>query len=227
MPAGRIVAVIGPNGSGKTTLLEVVLGMVPVSSGSVTVFGRPPGSANTTLGYVPQHYAEAAGEAIRVIDAVKLGITGHRWGFRRTSAAERRRVDDALAWVELTELANTRLADLSGGQRQRVAIAAALAAQPEMLLLDEPLAALDLRNQSEIAKLLARLNAEQGTTIAVVAHDLNPLLWMLDSAIYLLDGHARHAPVGDVIAPELLSRLYGTRVRVDQPSPVELTVRCG
>jgi zinc/manganese transport system ATP-binding protein len=214
VPAGGIVAVIGPNGSGKTTLLQMVLGLIPAAGGRLEVFGRRPGQANDGIGYVPQHYADGSGEAIRAADVVLLGLTGRRWAFGRTTAAQRRRVDQALAAVEATEIADRRLSMLSGGQRQRIAIAAALVARPGMLILDEPLASLDLRSQHDIVALLARLRAELGVTILVVAHDLNPLLPILDSAIYLLDGQPRYAPIDAVVDDALLTQMYGIPIEV-------------
>lgn len=227
VPAGGIVAVIGSNGSGKTTLLQAVLGLVPVASGSVRVFGGRPGENNDLIGYVPQDYVAGAGEAIRARDAVTLGLTGRRWGFSRTSAADRRRVTEALEWVEAQEFADKRVSQLSGGQRQRVALANALVAQPRMLILDEPLAALDLRNQNEIVRLLARLNAELGVTIMVVAHDLNPLLAVLNSAVYLLDGHAHYAAIDQVVDAKLLTHLYGTQVQVAHTLQGDMYMRSG
>jgi zinc/manganese transport system ATP-binding protein len=214
VPAGGIVAVIGPNGSGKTTLLQMVLGLIPAAGGRLEVFGRRPGQANDGIGYVPQHYADGSGEAIRAADVVLLGLTGRRWAFGRTTAAQRRQVDQALAAVEATEIADRRLSMLSGGQRQRIAIAAALVARPGMLILDEPLASLDLRSQHDIVALLARLRAELGVTILVVAHDLNPLLPILDSAIYLLDGQPRYAPIDTVVDDALLTQMYGIPIEV-------------
>jgi zinc/manganese transport system ATP-binding protein len=215
VPPGGIVAVIGPNGSGKTTLLHMVLGLIPAASGQLEVFGRRPGQANDSIGYVPQHYAESAGEAIRAADAVLLGLTGRRWAFGRSTAAQRKQVSQALAAVEATGFADRRLSMLSGGQRQRIAIAEALVAQPQLLILDEPLASLDLRSQHDIVALLARLHAELAVTILVVAHDLNPLLHILHSAIYLLDGHPHCAPIHEVMDDDaLLSHLYGTPIQV-------------
>ena len=214
VPAGGIVAVIGPNGSGKTTLLQMVLGLLPAATGQLEVFGRRPGHANDGIGYVPQHYAASAGEAIRASDVVLLGLTGHRWAFGRSTAAQRRQVSKTLALVEGADFADQRLSTLSGGQRQRVAIAAALVAQPQLLILDEPLASLDLRSQHDIVALLARLHAELAETILVVAHDLNPLLPILDSAIYLLDGRPHYGPTRDLMDAALLTRLYDTPIHV-------------
>ncbi|MBW0013959.1 ABC transporter ATP-binding protein [Mycobacterium sp.] len=225
VPEGGIVAVIGPNGSGKTTLLHMVLGLIPPAGGRLEVLGSPPGQSNNSIGYVPQHYAEGSGEAIRAVDVVLLGLTGSRWAFGRSTTAQRRQVHDALAAVEATELAGRRLSTLSGGQRQRIALAAALVAQPRLLILDEPLTSLDLHSQRDIVALLARLHAELAVTILVVAHDLNPLLPILDSAIYLLDGHPHYAPIGDVVDDELLTHLYGTPIQVAHTPHGEMYMR--
>jgi zinc/manganese transport system ATP-binding protein len=225
VPAGGITAVIGSNGSGKTTLLQVILGLIRVASGEVRVLGKPPGEATDSIGYVPQNYAAAAGNAVRSCDAVLLGLTGKRWGFARASAVERDRVAEILAAVGATSFAHRRLSQLSGGQRQRVAIAEALVWRPQLLILDEPLTALDLRNQREIVTLLARIKDEFGVTILVVAHDLNPLLGVLDSAIYLLDGHAHFDTMDDVVDESLLSHLYGTSIQVVHTPQGDLFMR--
>lgn len=225
VPAGSVVAVIGANGSGKTTLVQMVLGLIPVASGEVSVFGNSPGEDNDLIGYVPQHYAATAGEAVRGIDAVLLGLTGHRWGFARTTAAQRELAYQTLAALDADGFADRRLSTLSGGQRQRVAIAEAMVGGPRMLILDEPLAALDIGSQRETVLLLAKLHRELGLTIIVVAHDLNPLLPILNSAIYLLDGHAHHAPIGSVVDDELLTHLYGAPIQVVHTPQGELYMR--
>jgi zinc/manganese transport system ATP-binding protein len=225
VPAGGIVAVIGSNGAGKTTLLQIVLGLIAPASGRLEVFGGPPGGINKAIGYVPQDYGSSAGEAIRARDAVMLGLTGHRWGFGRARRDDVRRVDEVLAAVDATAVADKRLSQLSGGQRQRVALAEALVAKPKMLILDEPLASLDLRSQREIVAVLDRINKNFGVTILVVAHDLNPLLGVLTSAIYLLDGHAHFDTLDGVVDETLLSHLYGTRVEVVHTPQGEMYVR--
>ena len=225
VPAGGIVAVIGPNGSGKTTLLQMILGLVPAASGELTVFGREPGADNARIGYVPQHYLAGAGEALRATDAVLLGLIGNRWGLGWADQLQRAQVDRALADVEATAFANKRLSTLSGGQRQRVAIAEAIVSRPRLLILDEPLASLDLRSQREIVNLLAGLHGKLGATVLVVAHDINPLLPILDSAIYILDQHPHHAPINTVIDDALLTHLYGTPIRVAHTAQGDLYMR--
>jgi zinc/manganese transport system ATP-binding protein len=225
VPSGAIVGVIGPNGSGKTTLLEMTLGLLPVATGSLTVFGEIPHRGNARIGYVPQNYTAEIGEAIRCRDLVTLGRTGTRWGFGGRSGDDRTRVDAALRAVSALEVADRRVSQLSGGQQQRVAIAQALVGDPELLLLDEPLANLDVRNQHEIVELLRDLHAERAATILVVVHDLNPLLSILDGAIYLLDGHAHYGTIGDVVDSELLTHLYDTPIKVVRTAQGDLFTR--
>lgn len=214
VPSGETVAVIGTNGAGKTTLLQVILGLVPVASGHVQVFGKRPGEDNHSIGYVPQNYAFRSDNAVRAADAVMLGLNGYRWAFGRTTAAQRRQVEEALQSMHASEFAGKRLSQLSGGQRQRVAIAEALVARPKLLLLDEPLASLDLLSQREIVKLLHGLHQDLGVTILLVAHDLNPVLNVIGSAIYLLDGHAHYDTMNNVVDDALLSHIYGTPIEV-------------
>jgi zinc/manganese transport system ATP-binding protein len=225
VPASGMVAVIGSNGSGKTTLLQSVLGLIPIASGTMRVFGEPPGAKNDVIGYVPQNCASTTDEAIRASDVVLLGLNGSKRAFGRASADQRRRVDEVLLQVGAAGVAGKRLSRLSGGQRQRVAIAEALVAQPKMLILDEPLASLDLRNQREIVRLLARLNGDLGVTVLVVTHDLNPLIGVLSGAIYLLDGRVHYATTDQIVDEALLSRLYGTRVEVARAPKGDVYIR--
>jgi zinc/manganese transport system ATP-binding protein len=225
IPTGGIVAVIGPNGSGKTTLLEMMLGLLPIASGNLTVFGDAPHRGNSRIGYVPQNYTAEIGEAIRSRDLVTLGRTGTRWGLGSRSGDDRAAVDAALTAVSALDVAGRRVSQLSGGQQQRVAIAQALVGDPELLLLDEPLANLDVRNQHEIVELLRDLHDERGVTILVVVHDLNPLLSILDGAIYLLDGHAHYGAIGDVVDSELLTHLYDTPIKVVRTAQGDLFTR--
>jgi len=224
IPVGGVAGVIGPNGSGKTSLLELLVGLIGPSEGSVEVLGRTPRRGDPRIGYVPQKFASTVADDVRCWDVVALGVTGTRWGMGRLTSAERDAVDRALISVSAGDLANRRMSQLSGGQQQRVAIAQAVVARPELLLLDEPLANLDLRSQREIVSLLGDL-AGNGLTVMVVAHDLDPLLPLLTSAVYLLDGHAHHDSIGEVVDPELLSHLYGTEVRVVRTAQGDLFTR--
>lgn len=224
VPTGSVVGVIGPNGSGKTTLLEMLLGLVEPTEGRIEVLGAPPRRGTSRIGYVPQNYTAAIGDAVRCRDLVELGLTGERWGFGR-SGGDAARVDRALASVGADGFALRRMSRASGGQQQRVAIAQGLVHEPELLLLDEPLANLDLRSQHDIVALLGSLAASSDMTMFVVAHDLNPLLSILTGAVYLLDGHAHYDEIGNVVDETLLSHLYGTAIKVVRTPQGDLFTR--
>ncbi len=227
IPRGSLVVVIGPNGSGKTTLLQVVLGLLPVTSGSVEILGGRPRRGDRRIGYVPQNYTATIGHAIRARDLVALGLTGTRWGLGPSRAEDRERVDATLEAVGALPFADRRMSTLSGGQQQRVAIAQALVGRPELLLLDEPLANLDMRNQNEVVELLERICADGDITVMVVAHDLNPLLSVLTGAVYLLDGHPHYAAIDEVVDEKLLTHLYGTRIHVVHTPQGDMFTRSG
>ncbi|MEZ5321923.1 MAG: ATP-binding cassette domain-containing protein [Microthrixaceae bacterium] len=218
LPVGTITGVIGPNGSGKTTLLRVLLGLHPVAAGSVKVLGRVPHRGDPRIGYVAQDFAVREAATLTCRDLVAVAVSRARPGTKgggwwRELRRRRRVVGDALDAVGVSDIADRRWSAISGGQQQRVAIAQALVGDPEMLLLDEPLANLDPDARAELVGLLERLVGERGLTAVVVAHDLGPLLPVLHGAVYLLDGHAHHDLL-DNVDPALLTHLYGGRVRV-------------
>ena len=214
IPRGSVTAIVGTNGTGKTTMMKAELGLLPLAHGSIDVLGEPAGRANRRIGYVPQIYASDIDSSLTALQSTLLGLTGTRFGIHPVTRAQKDKAMQALAFAGIADKARHRLSDLSGGQRQRVAIAQALAADPELLMLDEPLANLDLASQRAVVQVLARLNRDLGMTIQVVAHDLNMLLPILTGAVYLLDGHPHYAAMDRVLDSDLLTHLYGTRVQV-------------
>lgn len=225
IPRGTVTAIVGTNGAGKTTLLTIELGLLPLAHGSVHVLGRPAGTANERIGYVPQSYASDIDSNITAEQSVALGLTGARFGFHRLTAADTTKINDALQMAGIRDKAGLRLSEMSGGMRQRVAIAQALVADPELLLLDEPLANLDLAGQRGLVDVLSHLNTTLGMSIQVVAHDINMLLPILTGAVYLLDGHPHYSPISNVMDSKLLTHLYGTKVEVIKTPQGDMFVR--
>jgi zinc/manganese transport system ATP-binding protein len=220
---GEFVAILGPNGSGKTTLLRVLLGELPLAAGSVSVLDREAGSLNREIGYLPQRRHFDTSTRIRGIDLVRLGLDGARWGLplRRSG---RERVEEAIALVGASEYAARPIGRLSGGEQQRLLIAQALVSRPSVLILDEPLDSLDLPNQTAVAALLARICREQGVSVLLVAHDVNPLLSYLDRVVYFGGGRAAVGTPQEVITAETLSGLYGVPIEVLKTADERLVV---
>jgi zinc/manganese transport system ATP-binding protein len=211
---GEFTGLIGSNGAGKTTLFRVILGLQAPSNGSVRIAGRPRSRRNPQIGYVPQKYLLDPDMPLRARDLVGLGLDGHRLGISRPSHDKRRLIEEMLAAAEALSFADERVGNLSGGEQQRVLIAHALISRPQLLLLDEPLANLDLRSGHEIVLLLERIAAEQQIAVLISAHEMNPLLEVMDRIVYLAQGRAANGTTAEVVRSDVLSKLYGHRVDV-------------
>jgi zinc/manganese transport system ATP-binding protein len=212
--AGQFTGLIGPNGAGKTTLLRVILGLQRTTEGNVAVLGRPRSLRAQPIGYVPQKVLLDPDMPMRARDLVALGLDGSRYGLRLPSRQRGQAVAEMLHAVDAERFADARVGNLSGGEQQRVLIAHALISRPRLLLLDEPLANLDLRSGQEIISLLHRIAREQQIAVLLSAHEMNPLLPVMDRIVYLAGGRAASGPAGEVITTAVLSRLYGHHVEV-------------
>jgi zinc/manganese transport system ATP-binding protein len=212
--AGGFCGLIGANGAGKTTLLRAILGLVAPSSGRVVVPGGSEAHRGSQLAYVPQKLALEPDLPLRARDLVGLGLDGHRFGIPLPSGKRRAAVAAMLDAVGATAFADARIGMLSGGEQQRIMIAQALISRPKLLLLDEPLANLDIRSGSDVVDLLARIAAEEQIAILLSAHDINPLLAAMDQVVYLAGGRAASGTAEEVVRTEVLSRLYGHPVEV-------------
>ncbi|HEY6469901.1 MAG TPA: ATP-binding cassette domain-containing protein [Candidatus Dormibacteraeota bacterium] len=213
----EFVAVLGPNGAGKSTLLRMLLGMLPPLSGELTVLGAPPQRGSSDIGYVPQGRTLDAGAAVRGSDLVGFGIDGHRWGFRRSIGSHGEHagaVASAVAAVGATAYASRRVSEMSGGERQRLLLAQALAGQPKLLLLDEPLANLDVRNEAAMVDVIADVARARGIAVMLVAHDLNPLRQVIDRVCYVAGGGVATGTPEEIVTGPVLSRLYGAPIEV-------------
>jgi zinc/manganese transport system ATP-binding protein len=219
---GELVAVLGPNGAGKSTLMRVLLGLLLPAAGSVEVLGGAPRATRSRIGYLPQRHGFDATTRVRGIDVVRLGLDGTRFGValplgaraRERRRAERERLAAAIARVGASDYAHRPIGELSGGEQQRLLIAQALVQQPRLLILDEPLDSLDLPSQRAVAALLARICREDGVSVLLVAHDVNPLLGSLDRVVYLAAGRALAGNVEEVVTGPRLSELFGVPIEV-------------
>ncbi len=203
---GELCGLVGANGSGKTTLLRTIAGFLRPSSGTIR--------RAAAIGYVPQRSVLDPNLPVRARDVVALGLDGHRWGLPLPSRARRRTVDAMLDAVEASAFAEARVGDLSGGEQQRILIAHALIRRPPLLLLDEPLANLDIGSVAVIVSLLRRIAAEQGVAVLLSTHDVNPLMGAMDRLVYLARGRAASGTAAAVIRTSVLSALYGHHVDV-------------
>jgi zinc/manganese transport system ATP-binding protein len=212
--SGEFTGLIGPNGAGKTTILRVILGLQAPTSGKVLIDGAPRAARNPSVGYVPQKLDLDPDIPLRVRDVVALGLDGHRFGIPLPSRARRERVSEMLRAVDADSYADARIGNLSGGEQQRVMIAHALISQPRLLLLDEPLANLDIRSAQEVVALLAKVVREQRVAVLISAHDMNPLVPVMDRIVYVAAGRAADGSTDEVVRSEVLSALYGQHVDV-------------
>jgi zinc/manganese transport system ATP-binding protein len=213
---GEFVAVLGPNGAGKTTLMRAILGLIAPAAGRISVLGRPAVRGNPAIGYLPQTRSLAPPHRLSGWSLVASAAQGHRWGLPISSASTRRDVDWAIERAGATELARRALAELSGGERQRLLLAQALLGRPRLLLLDEPLISLDPHHQRSVVDLVKQIQRELDITVLLSAHELNPLLDVIDRVLYLGNRHAALGTVDEVITGPTLSRLYGSEIEVQR-----------
>ena len=217
LAAGERLAILGRNGTGKTTLLSTLAGLRKAEAGSVSLCGESSGTlgprrAAQWRGLLPQGHLDAFQST--VLETALIGRHPHlgRWAWE--GREDERIAREALAAVDLAGLGSREVHTLSGGERQRLAIAALLAQQPRLYLLDEPLAHLDLNHQIAVLELLSRRARRDGVSIVMVLHDINLALRYADRAL-LLFGESRtlEGPVEAVLTAESLSRLYGHPLR--------------
>jgi zinc transport system ATP-binding protein len=190
---GEVLAVLGANGSGKSTLVRAMLGLVPTCRGEVRLFGTPLDGFHDwrRIGFVPQRAGAGSGVPATVREVVAAGRLSRRRPFLPSRREDRAAIEDAIDAVGLREKARDGVATLSGGQQQRVLIARALAGVPDLLVLDEPTAGVDVQSQQAFADALSTLVA-RGATIVLVAHELGPLGPLVDRAVVMRDGRVAY-----------------------------------
>lgn len=211
---GEFIAVIGANASGKTVLLKAILGQLALSSGSIELFGEVVRHGSRKVGYIPQHRQADSGIPLRARDLLRMGLDGHRFGLPLPSAKTNKRIAEVLELVGATDIANTPIGQLSGGQLQRIRVAQAVIDKPKLILADEPLSALDLKQQSVVADLINQQRQLSGAAVLFVTHDVNPVLDYIDRVLYLANGKFQIGTPDEVLRSDVLSKLYGRDVDV-------------
>ncbi len=226
IPDGAITVIVGANACGKSTLLRGLARLLKPTAGRAVLDGRaihqmPTKEVARILGLLPQ--TAVAPEGVTVVDLVARGRHPHTGLWRRWSDEDDRAVAEALRLTGTLDLAQRNVDELSGGQRQRVWVAMALAQQTDLLLLDEPTTFLDLAHQVELLDVLADLNANRGTTIVMVLHELNLAARYADHLVAMKDGRlVAQGPPGEVVTEELVRDVFGLEARVI-PDPVSGT----
>lgn len=213
IPEGTLVGIIGPNGGGKTSLLKSILGLVPVTHGTVKVAGGAVNRRQGRVAYVPQVASVNWRFPATVLDVVVMGRVGRLGWFKRPGAAERAIALHALEQVRMADLATRPIAELSGGQQQRVFLARALAQEPDVLLLDEPVSGVDMPTQETILHLLRDLSG-MGKTIVVTTHHLQHLQEHFDMLLCLNRGLIAWGPPAEILNQQVIEQTFGSQLFV-------------
>src|SRR5215213_8804680 len=213
VPQGKLVGVLGPNGAGKSTLIKAVMGLVPLSSGWVQVFGEPVDRQRDKVGYVPQRESVDWTFPVTAIDVVLMGRYGTVPWYKRIGRGDKAKAREALDKVGMLSYADRQISNLSGGQQQRVFLARALVQESQVYLMDEPFAGVDASTESAVVKLLQELR-EAGKTVLVVNHDLQSARDYFDMLILINMRLVAFGPTEQVFTPELLQKTYGGRLTI-------------
>ena len=183
VPRGEFLCLCGPNGAGKSTLLKTILGLVAPTSGALDICGLPPDKARSKVGYVPQRKSFDRDFPASPLEVVVANLRG-QWPLRIT----RQERDQAMAMLErtgATKLANAQMRDLSGGETQRVFLARAMITHPELLILDEPTAGVDVSGRAAIVDLMAEISASETITAVLVTHNMQAIARCAERVVYL------------------------------------------
>ena len=210
---GQVIGIIGPNGGGKSTLLKAILGIVPIVQGSVTLFGRPSATLRHRIAYVPQREVIDWDFPVTVWDVVMMGRYPRLGPLRRPGEDDRRAVAHALARVKMEDRTGTQIGELSGGQRRRVFLARALAAEPDVFLLDEPVTGIDVTTQEDLMDILEGLT-RQGKTVVATTHDLACAAQRFQDVVAMNRTVIAQGDASLVLDRDVLARTYGGHLLV-------------
>ncbi len=213
LPAGRLIGVMGPNGAGKTTLLKAVLGLVPIASGRIEIFGEPLARCRRHVGYVPQRETVDWDFPVSALDVVLMGRYGRLGWLRRPGRADRSAAMEGLSRVGMADFAHRQISQLSGGQQQRVFLARALVQEADVYFMDEPFAGVDAATEAAIVELLKALRTS-GRTVIAVHHDLQTAPEYFDYSVMLNLRVVAAGPTQEVFNNKNLQETYGGRLTI-------------
>lgn len=213
VPEGKLIGIVGPNGAGKSTLIKAIMGLVPLSSGYVKVFGGDLANERKRVGYVPQRSTVDWDFPTSALDVVLMGRYGHLGLFRRPRAADIEVARESLRKVGMHDFADRQISQLSGGQQQRVFLARAIAQDAELYLMDEPFVGVDAATEAAIVELL-RVMRQEGKTVLVVHHDLQTARDYFDWALLLNLRTVAFGPMEETFTDTLLQKTYGGRLNI-------------
>lgn len=212
--AGEFIGIFGPNGAGKSTLANCILGLLPLTTGKISVFGKPARRGNQLIGYMPQFRSHLESTALSAFSVVAAAARGNCWGLPWYGKELKNEVLECLKLAGAIDYAHRPFAILSGGEKSRIALAQALLGKPRLLILDEPLASLDPCNQMRLVQCVRQIQTTTGTTILFITHDINPLLGIMNRVLYVAGGNAALGTVDSVLTSASLSSLYRTEIHV-------------
>jgi manganese/zinc/iron transport system ATP- binding protein len=213
LPERKLIGVVGPNGAGKSTLIKAALGLVPLASGKVEIYGQPYAKQRHLVGYVPQRESVDWDFPVTVFDVVLMGTYGRLGWVRRPGASERRQAHECLAQVAMDPFARRQIRQLSGGQQQRVFLARALAQDAQIYFMDEPFAGVDAATEQAIFGVLQKLR-ENGKTVIVVQHDLQTVRQYFDYVVLLNMRLVDAGPTETTFSNENLQKTFGGRLTI-------------
>ena len=212
-PEGKMIAIVGPNGAGKSTLIKAVMGLVPLTAGKISVYDKPYSKQRSKVAYVPQRGSVDWDFPTDALDVVEMGLYGRLGWLRRPNSKTREKARECLAKVGLEKYADRQIGQLSGGQQQRVFVARALAQDPQIYLMDEPLNGVDAITEETILSILENIRKE-GKTIVMVHHDLQTVDKYFDWVVMLNRSLVATGPIKEVFTKENLDRAYQEKQRV-------------
>lgn len=211
IPQGKIVGIVGPNGAGKSTLLKSIMGVIPITSGSVEIFGKPLDEVRNRVSYVPQRESVDWDFPASVFDVVMMGRYGKLGLLKRPGKVDKEVVLDCLEKVGMVDFSKRQISQLSGGQQQRVFIARALAQEADFYLLDEPFAGVDAATEETIIYLLRKMS-EEDKTLMVVHHDLQSVKEYFDWTLLLNVNLIANGPTETTFTDENIQKAYGGKL---------------